>query len=77
MNQSFTCEAGCRIWGFPKSVEQPVVRHDDVGALADDELPWLDGDVHGPELGDLVEKDGGIDDDAVRDEAQAARSEDA
>lgn len=22
VNQSFTCEAGCRIWGFPKSVEQ-------------------------------------------------------
>ncbi len=21
VNQSFTCEAGCRIWGFPKSVE--------------------------------------------------------
>jgi Acetoacetate decarboxylase (ADC) len=22
VNQSFTCEAGCTIWGFPKSVEQ-------------------------------------------------------
>lgn len=22
VNQSFTCEAGCKIWGFPKSVEQ-------------------------------------------------------
>ncbi len=22
VNQSFTCEAGCRIWGFPKSVEE-------------------------------------------------------
>ena len=22
VNQHFTCEAGCRIWGFPKSVEQ-------------------------------------------------------
>ena len=22
VNQQFTCEAGCRIWGFPKSVEQ-------------------------------------------------------
>lgn len=22
VNQSFTCEAGCRIWGFPKSVER-------------------------------------------------------
>lgn len=22
VNQGFTCEAGCRIWGFPKSVEQ-------------------------------------------------------
>jgi hypothetical protein len=22
VNQGFTCEAGCRIWGFPKSVEK-------------------------------------------------------
>jgi|JRYF01.1.fsa_nt_gb hypothetical protein len=22
VNQSFTCEAGCKIWGFPKSVEE-------------------------------------------------------
>ena len=22
VNQSFTCEAGCRIWGFPKTVEE-------------------------------------------------------
>jgi hypothetical protein len=22
VNQTFTCEAGCRIWGFPKSVEE-------------------------------------------------------
>ncbi|MGH0031332.1 MAG: acetoacetate decarboxylase family protein, partial [Myxococcota bacterium] len=22
VDQSFTCEAGCRIWGFPKSVEE-------------------------------------------------------
>ena len=22
VNQSFTCEAGCRIWGFPKSVQE-------------------------------------------------------
>lgn len=22
VNQSFTCEAGCKIWGFPKTVEQ-------------------------------------------------------
>jgi len=27
VNQSFTCEAGCRIWGFPKSVEQIDFRY--------------------------------------------------
>ncbi len=25
VNQSFTCEAGCKIWGFPKSVEDITV----------------------------------------------------
>ena len=27
VNQSFTCEAGCRIWGFPKSVEEIDFRY--------------------------------------------------
>jgi hypothetical protein len=29
VNQSFTCEAGCTIWGFPKSVEQIDVDYAD------------------------------------------------
>jgi len=29
VNQSFTCEAGCRIWGFPKSVQEIDVRYAD------------------------------------------------
>ena len=29
VNQSFTCEAGCKIWGFPKSVEQIDVDYAD------------------------------------------------
>jgi hypothetical protein len=29
VNQSFTCEAGCTIWGFPKSVEQIDVEYAD------------------------------------------------
>jgi len=27
VNQSFTCEAGCRIWGFPKSIEEIDVEY--------------------------------------------------
>jgi hypothetical protein len=29
VNQDFTCEAGCRIWGFPKSVEQIDIDYGD------------------------------------------------
>jgi hypothetical protein len=29
VNQHFTCEAGCRIWGFPKSVEQIDIDYHD------------------------------------------------
>jgi hypothetical protein len=29
VNQSFTCEAGTKIWGFPKSVEQIDVHYED------------------------------------------------
>lgn len=32
VNQSFTCEAGCRIWGFPKSVEEIDFRYADDSA---------------------------------------------
>jgi hypothetical protein len=32
VNQSFTCEAGCRIWGFPKSVEEIDFRYADGSA---------------------------------------------
>jgi hypothetical protein len=32
VNQSFTCEAGCRIWGFPKSVEEIDFRYEDNSA---------------------------------------------
>jgi hypothetical protein len=32
VNQSFTCEAGCSIWGFPKSVEQIDFQKDDESA---------------------------------------------
>lgn len=32
VNQSFTCEAGCRIWGFPKSVEQIDFSYGDASA---------------------------------------------
>jgi hypothetical protein len=28
VNQSFTCEAGCRIWGFPKTVDRIAIRAD-------------------------------------------------
>ncbi len=28
VNQSFTCDAGCTIWGFPKTVEEIDIRHD-------------------------------------------------
>jgi hypothetical protein len=28
VNQSFTCEAGCKIWGFPKSVEEIDVTYE-------------------------------------------------
>ena len=31
VDQEFTCEAGCRIWGFPKTVEQ-ITREDGDGA---------------------------------------------
>ena len=27
VNQPFTCEAGCRIWGFPKSVQEIDIRY--------------------------------------------------
>jgi hypothetical protein len=27
VNQSFTCEAGCTIWGFPKTVDEIEIRH--------------------------------------------------
>jgi len=27
VNQSFTCEAGCTIWGFPKSVERIAIQY--------------------------------------------------
>lgn len=30
VNQAFTCEAGCRIWGFPKSIEQIDIDYHDV-----------------------------------------------
>jgi len=29
VNQSFTCEAGCKIWGFPKTVQQVDVAYAD------------------------------------------------
>ena len=32
VNQSFTCEAGCRIWGFPKSVEEIDFRYENDSA---------------------------------------------
>lgn len=32
VNQSFTCEAGCRIWGFPKSVEEIEFTYQDDSA---------------------------------------------
>ncbi len=32
VNQSFTCEAGCRIWGFPKSVETIDFNYGDASA---------------------------------------------
>jgi hypothetical protein len=32
VNQSFTCEAGCRIWGFPKSVEEIDFSYSDESA---------------------------------------------
>ena len=32
VNQSFTCEAGCRIWGFPKSVETIDFEYADTSA---------------------------------------------
>lgn len=32
VNQSFTCEAGCKIWGFPKSVEEIDFRYAEASA---------------------------------------------
>lgn len=32
VNQSFTCDAGCSIWGFPKSVEEIEFRSEDGSA---------------------------------------------
>ena len=32
VNQSFTCEAGCTIWGFPKTVDQIDYSYDDASA---------------------------------------------
>jgi hypothetical protein len=32
VNQSFTCEAGCRIWGFPKTVEELEFQYGDGNA---------------------------------------------
>ena len=32
VNQGFTCEAGCRIWGFPKSVQEIEMRYADASA---------------------------------------------
>jgi hypothetical protein len=32
VNQSFTCEAGCKIWGFPKSVEEIAFEYADESA---------------------------------------------
>jgi hypothetical protein len=34
VNQSFTCEAGCGIWGFPKTVEDIELRHFEKRSLA-------------------------------------------
>jgi acetoacetate decarboxylase len=32
VNQSFTCEAGCKIWGFPKSVQEIDIDYTDDSA---------------------------------------------
>jgi hypothetical protein len=32
VNQSFTCEAGCKIWGFPKSVQEIDIDYSDDSA---------------------------------------------
>jgi hypothetical protein len=45
VNQAFTCEAGCTIWGFPKTVEQIDIEYADDTArcrLAMDGQPVLD-----------------------------------
>src|SRR6266478_2854086 len=56
-------------------VEERVVAHDHVSALADDEVLGLDATLS--QLGDLLEEDDRDDDDAVADDAGAVRVEDA
>jgi len=56
-------------------VEERVVAHHHVRALAHDEVLGLDATL--PQLGDLLEQYGRVDDDAVADDAHAVRVEDA
>src|SRR5256885_14284313 len=60
---------------FFELVEEGVVAHDHVGALADDEVLGLDAALS--ELGDLFEEDDRVDDDAVADDAGAVGIENA
>ena len=56
-------------------VEQDVVGHDDVGAVAD--LEAVEVDAAGAEALDLLAEDVGVDDDAVADDGGGLRPEDA
>jgi hypothetical protein len=67
---------GAALTDFALGVEEPVVGHDDVGGIADEEAA-ADLDLHIEERIDFLEEADGIDDDAITDDAFFISAEDA